>query len=140
MLTRLVTPRPDLAGGLVCEYSGFTVTARRGAADPQHLIHGHRRKSTRRKGARRASSSPKADGSAAWGSPQERARLRLELLDLKRVNCKGPDALAPGKHTLESNVKYDGLGCARWRSTASAAFVGSEPEPSSSLPAARPSP
>jgi arylsulfatase len=32
------------------------------------------------------------------------------LLDLKRVRWEGTDALAPGKHTLEYNFKYDGLG------------------------------
>ena len=32
------------------------------------------------------------------------------LLDLKRVRWEGPDALAPGKHTLEFDFKYDGLG------------------------------
>ena len=30
----------------------------------------------------------------------------------------GPEALAPGKHTLEFDFKYDGLGWARWPSTA----------------------
>lgn len=32
------------------------------------------------------------------------------LLDLKRVRWEGPEALAPGKHTLEFDFKYDGLG------------------------------
>ena len=34
------------------------------------------------------------------------------LLDLKRVKWQGPDALAPGKHTIEYDFKYDGLGFA----------------------------
>jgi arylsulfatase len=34
------------------------------------------------------------------------------LLDLKRVKWQGPDALAPGKHTLIYDFKYDGLGFA----------------------------
>jgi hypothetical protein len=34
------------------------------------------------------------------------------LLDLKRVRWEGPDALPPGKHTLEFDYKYDGLGVA----------------------------
>jgi arylsulfatase len=34
------------------------------------------------------------------------------LLDLKRVKWEGPDALAPGKHTLEYDFNYDGLGFA----------------------------
>jgi arylsulfatase A-like enzyme len=34
------------------------------------------------------------------------------LLNLKRVRWEGPDALPPGKHTLEFDYKYDGLGVA----------------------------
>jgi arylsulfatase len=34
------------------------------------------------------------------------------LLDLKRVRWEGADALSPGKHTLEFDFKYDGLGLA----------------------------
>ncbi len=32
------------------------------------------------------------------------------LVDLKRVRWEGPDALAPGRHTLAFDFKYDGLG------------------------------
>jgi len=32
------------------------------------------------------------------------------LIDLKRVKWEGPDALAPGKHTVEFDFKYEGLG------------------------------
>lgn len=32
------------------------------------------------------------------------------LVDLKRDKWEGPDALTPGKHTLEFDFKYDGLG------------------------------
>ncbi len=32
------------------------------------------------------------------------------LIDLKRVKWEGPEALTPGKHTLEFDFKYDGLG------------------------------
>ena len=34
------------------------------------------------------------------------------FLDLKRVRWEGPDALKPGKHTLEYDFAYDGLGFA----------------------------
>ena len=34
------------------------------------------------------------------------------LLGLLRVKWEGPNALAPGKHTLEYDFKYDGLGFA----------------------------
>ncbi len=32
------------------------------------------------------------------------------LVDLKRIKWQGPEALTPGKHTLEFDFKYDGLG------------------------------
>ena len=32
------------------------------------------------------------------------------LLDLKRIKWEGPEALSPGKHTLEFDFKYDGSG------------------------------
>ncbi|QEG33487.1 arylsulfatase [Bythopirellula goksoeyrii] len=32
------------------------------------------------------------------------------LLDLERIKWEGPDALAPGEHTLEFDFDYDGLG------------------------------
>lgn len=32
------------------------------------------------------------------------------LLDLERIRWEGPEALAPGKHTLEFEFKYEGLG------------------------------
>jgi len=34
------------------------------------------------------------------------------LLDLKRIRWEAPEKLAPGKHTLEYDFKYDGLGFA----------------------------
>jgi hypothetical protein len=32
------------------------------------------------------------------------------LIDLKRIKWEGPEVLAPGKHTLEFDFKYEGLG------------------------------
>ena len=32
------------------------------------------------------------------------------MVDLRRIKWQGPDVLAPGKHTLEFDFKYDGLG------------------------------
>jgi hypothetical protein len=36
--------------------------------------------------------------------------LPWNLVDLKRIPWEGPDALSPGKHVLELDCKYDGLG------------------------------
>jgi arylsulfatase len=32
------------------------------------------------------------------------------MIDLQRIKWEGPDALSPGKHTVEFDFKYDGLG------------------------------
>ena len=32
------------------------------------------------------------------------------LVDLERIKWEGPDALSPGRHTIEFDFKYDGLG------------------------------
>ena len=32
------------------------------------------------------------------------------MIDLERIKWEGPDALAPGKHTVEFDFKYDGTG------------------------------
>ncbi len=32
------------------------------------------------------------------------------MVDLKRIKWAGPDALTPGKHTVEFDLKYDGIG------------------------------
>jgi arylsulfatase len=34
------------------------------------------------------------------------------FIDLQRTRWEGPDALAPGKHTIEFDFKYNGLGMA----------------------------
>ena len=34
------------------------------------------------------------------------------LIDLRRIKWEGPEALTPGRHTLEFDFKYDGLGVA----------------------------
>ena len=38
--------------------------------------------------------------------------VEKNLLDLKRERWAGPESLAPGKHTLVFDFKYDGLGFA----------------------------
>jgi len=32
------------------------------------------------------------------------------MVDLKRIRWEGPEVISPGKHTLEFDFKYDGLG------------------------------
>jgi arylsulfatase len=40
------------------------------------------------------------------------AQFTWNLLDLERVKWQSDRALAPGKHTIEYDFKYDGLGLA----------------------------
>jgi len=49
-----------------------------------------------------------------WGLYMVKGKpvFNWNLLDLKRVKWTSPDALAPGKHTIEYDFKYDGLGFA----------------------------
>ncbi len=44
--------------------------------------------------------------------PKGKPVFTWNLVDLKRVRWEGPEALSPGKHTLEFDFKYDGLGAA----------------------------
>src|SRR5215831_9695797 len=62
-----------------------------------------RRYSTRRTPSRLRSTSRRA-------VPKGKPVFLWNLVDLKRVRWEGPDALMPGKHTLEFDFKYDGLG------------------------------
>ena len=32
------------------------------------------------------------------------------IVDLERIKWEGPDALSPGRHTIEFDFKYDGVG------------------------------
>jgi arylsulfatase len=41
---------------------------------------------------------------------QSKPVFTWNLLDLKRVRWEGAEALSPGKHTIEFDFKYDGLG------------------------------
>jgi hypothetical protein len=48
----------------------------------------------------------------SWASIKEKPVFVWNLLDLKRVRWEGTEALTPGKHTVEYDFKYDGLGFA----------------------------
>jgi arylsulfatase len=125
LATRMVTPRPSVtAGRNVFTYSGeltgipmgdapqllntsYTVTAEVEIPEARRLGLG----------------APQAgDGMiatqggrfAGWGFYILKGKpvYVWNLLDLKRVRWEGPEALSPGKHTLEFDFKYDGLGFA----------------------------
>jgi len=115
--TRLVAPRPSLtAGRRVFTYAGepvdgipgstapsvlntsYTITADidvpQGGADGMIVTHGGR------------------FGGYGMYLLKGKPIFTWNLLDLKRVRWEGTEALTPGKHTIEYDFKYDGLGFA----------------------------
>jgi arylsulfatase len=116
LATRMVTPRPSVtAGRSVFTYSGeltgvpmgdapqllatsYTITAEveipQGGAEGMLVTQGGR--------------------FGGWGFYVLKGKpvYVWNLLDLKRVRWEGTEALSPGKHTLEFEFNYDGLGFA----------------------------
>ncbi len=114
--TRLVAPRPNLtAGRTEFTYSGqltgiphgdapsildtsYTITAQveipQGGAEGVLLTEGGR------------------FGGFGFYLLKGKPVFLWNLVDLKRIRWEGPEALSPGKHTLEFDFKYDGLGLA----------------------------
>jgi arylsulfatase A-like enzyme len=115
--TRLAAPRPSMAAGRdVFTYSGTPTTGIPLAAAPNLL--GTSFTITADIDIPKAG----ADGMivtaggrfGGWGLYMVKGKpvFNWNLLDLKRVKWTSPDALAPGKHTIEYDFKYDGLGFA----------------------------
>jgi arylsulfatase A-like enzyme len=115
--TRLVAPRPDLAGGrLVYTYSGEPVTGIPHGGAPQILNTSYTITAT--------IDVPQTGGDGMivteggrWGGfgmylLKGKPVFTWNLLDLKRVKWTSDLPLAPGKHTLAYDFKYDGLGFA----------------------------
>ncbi len=115
--TRLVTPRPSLTGGRrVFTYSGDSVTGIPFGAAPSLLNTSYTITAD--------IDVPQggADGMIVTGGGRfggyglyllkGKPIFLWNLLDLKRVRWEGTEALAPGKHTIEYDFKYDGLGFA----------------------------
>ena len=111
---RILTPRPSsTAGRTVFTYSGEMtgMPERRRAEHPRQVLHHHgrgrgpagrrrRHDRDRRRPLRRLRPLP----------AQGQAGVRLQPVDLERFRWEGPEALAPGKHTLVFDFKYDGPG------------------------------
>jgi hypothetical protein len=115
--TRLVAPRPSMAAGRdVFTYSGKPTTGMPIATAPNLL--GTSFTMTAVVDVLQAG----ADGVIAtaggrfggWALYALKGKpvFNWNLLDLKRMKWMAPEALAPGKHTIEYDFKYDGLGFA----------------------------
>ena len=121
--TRLVYPRPSLiAGRTVFTYSrrtGDRHSGRRRAQPPQHLLHHHGR-NRRSEGWRRGHDRHprRAFRRLRLVPAQGQAGFHLEPARLEAGEmARRHDALAPGKHKIVYDFKYDGLGFATSPST-----------------------
>ena len=115
--TRMVTPRPSMSGGRkLFTYSGEPVTGIPRGTAPSVLNTSYTitAKIDVPKGG--AEGMIVTDGGRFGGYGlyllKGKPVFLWNLLDLKRVRWEGKEALAPGKHRLEYDFKYDGLGFA----------------------------
>lgn len=115
--TRVASPRPSLsAGRRVFEYSGDPITGIPDNAAPRLLNTSYAIKAVIDVPPAGAEGAIVSEGGRFGGYGlyllKGKPVFTWNLLDLKRVKWEGPDALSPGKHTLEYDFKYDGLGFA----------------------------
>jgi hypothetical protein len=115
--TRLVAPRPSVtAGRTVFTYSGETVTGIPHGAAPSVLNTSYTITAEVDIPEGGAEGMIHTNGGRFGGYGlyllKGKPVFVWNLLDLKRVRWEGPEALAPGKHTIEFEFKYDGLGFA----------------------------
>ena len=87
---------------------------RRCAEHPQRLVHDHGRQSKFREGGAEGMIVTQGGRFGGYGFYLLKGKpvFLWNLVDLKRLRWEGPEALTPGKHTLEFDFKYDGLGIA----------------------------
>ncbi len=115
--TRLVSPRPNLsAGRTVFTYSGEPITGIPGGAAPNLLNTSYTIAADIEVPAGGASGMVVTEGGRFGGYGlyilNGKPVFTWNLLDLKRVRWEGNTPLTPGKHTIEYDFKYDGLGFA----------------------------
>jgi arylsulfatase len=123
--TRMVTPRPSLAAGRrVFTYSGKPITGiPRGTApsvlNTSYTITAEIEVPESRALALGAPQAPAegmivTDGGRFGGYGlyllKGKPVFLWNMLNLRRVRWEGPEALSPGRHTLEFDFKYEGLG------------------------------
>jgi arylsulfatase A-like enzyme len=117
VITRVVTPRPSLvAGRKVFTYSGEPVTGIPDGTAPHLLNTSYTITANIEVPQGGAEGVIVTEGGRFGGYGlyllKGKPVFTWNLLDLKRVKWQGPDVLAPGKHTIVYDFKYDGLGFA----------------------------
>jgi len=115
--TRMVTPRPSMSGGRkVFTYSGEPVSGIPRGTAPSVLNTSYTIAAEIDVPKGGAEGMIVTDGGRFGGYGlyilKGKPVFLWNLLDLKRVRWEGKEALAPGKHRLEYDFKYDGLGFA----------------------------
>jgi len=115
--TRVVSPRPNLAAGRkVFTYSGENVTGIPDNAAPSLLNTSYTITAEIDVPQTGAEGVIVTDGGRFGGYGlyllKGRPVFTWNLLDLKRMRWEGPQALEPGKHTIEFDFRYGGLGFA----------------------------
>jgi arylsulfatase A-like enzyme len=113
--TRMVIPRPSTAAGrTVFTYSGVPVTGIPTASAPNVLNTSYTITAEIEVPATGAEGMINTNGGRFGGYGlyllKGKPVFTWNLLDLKRVKWQSPEVLTPGKHTLEYDFKYDGLG------------------------------
>ncbi|HBK06897.1 MAG TPA: arylsulfatase, partial [Acetobacteraceae bacterium] len=113
--TRMVTPRPSMSGGRkVFTFSGVPVTGQPRGTGPDLLDTSYTITADVDVPQGGGEGMIVTDGGRFGGYGlyllKGKPVFIWNLLDLKRVRWEGPDALTAGKHTLEYDFKYDGLG------------------------------
>ena len=114
--TRLVQPRPSLsAGRTVFTYSGeMTGTPNGDAPSVIATSYNFRAEIEIPQGGAEGMIVTQGGRFGGYGFYVLKGKpvFTWNLVDLKRIKWEGPKVLAPGKHTLEFDFKYDGLGAA----------------------------
>jgi arylsulfatase len=112
--TRLVTPRPSItAGRNVFTYVGpLTGTPNGDAPSVLNASYNFKAEVEVPQGGAEGMIVTQGGRFAGYGFYVLKGKpvFTWNLVDLKRIKWEGPDALTPGKHTLEFDFKYDGLG------------------------------
>ncbi len=115
--TRMVTPRPDMSGGRkVFTYSGLPVTGIPRGTAPSLLNTSYTIVAEIDVPQEGGDGMIVTDGGRFGGYGMYLLKNKpvfvWNLLGLKRVRWESTEALTPGKHTLEYDFSYDGLGFA----------------------------
>ncbi len=115
--TRLATPRPSMSAGRTAfTYSGIPVTGIPRGTAPSLLNTSYTITANIDVPHGGADGMIVTDGGRFGGYGMYLLKgkpvFTWNLLGLKRIRWEGTEALAPGKHTLEYDFKYDGLGFA----------------------------